>query len=82
MRTRTEYTSLGEGKANFTNSSIGHIRNLESIQQHYQSENCETCEGMSDTTKLTLGLVASAGVGLLAGLLLAPQKGMDTPEIS
>ncbi|WP_187260948.1 YtxH domain-containing protein [Pontibacter beigongshangensis] len=69
MKTHMESRSLGESKGNFTNSSVRQMKQRETSSH--------TAQDSSSTTKLAVGLLAGAGVGVLAGMLLAPEKGKD-----
>ena len=64
-----ECRTLGESKGNFTNSSVRQMKQRET-PAHMEHES-------NSTTKLAVGLLAGAGVGVLAGMLLAPEKGKD-----
>jgi hypothetical protein len=85
MKTRMECRSLGEQKGTYnnTNSSIRQIRQQEERTPEHSSRGT----GMSGRSKsnstsgagsVAVGLLAGAGVGVLAGILMAPQKGEVT----
>lgn len=66
MRTDMECRTLGEEKSNYTNAHVRQIKQ-KNTGRHESSG--------SGNGKLAVGLLAGAGVGVLAGLLLAPEKG-------
>jgi len=66
MRTDMECRTLGEEKSNYTNAHVRQIKQKDT-SRHESSG--------SGGGKLAVGLLAGAGVGVLAGLLLAPEKG-------
>jgi hypothetical protein len=87
MRTKLDYSSLGEAKSTYssnkgsysstrgmgssTNSSVRQIKDkLTSASSSMQES------GSAGT--IALGLLAGAGVGVLAGILIAPDKGETT----
>ncbi|MHC2993068.1 hypothetical protein OB13_16340 [Pontibacter sp. HJ8] len=86
MRTKLDYSSLGEAKSNYssnkgnysstkgmdssTNSSVRQIKDkLTSTGSRQESGSAGT---------IALGLLAGAGMGVLAGILIAPDKGKTT----
>ncbi len=62
-----ECRSLGEEKGNYANTNIRQIK----------QQDTDSHQSSSGNTKLAVGLLAGVGVGVLAGMLLAPEKGRD-----
>ncbi|MCC9169047.1 YtxH domain-containing protein [Pontibacter harenae] len=66
-----ECRSLGEEKGNYaTNSSVRQIKQKVTGESKSHSKSSESAGG-----KVALSVLAGAGVGVLAGMLLAPEKG-------
>jgi gas vesicle protein len=65
MKTNMDVRSLGEKESNYTNSSV---RNTKYDKSSEKSGN---------GGKIAASLLAGAGVGVLAGMLLAPKTGKD-----
>lgn len=68
MKTNMDVRSLGERESNYTNSSV---RNTN------QEKNSGVKSSNSGSGKIAASLLAGAGVGVLAGMLLAPKTGKD-----
>ncbi len=68
-----ECRSLGEERGNYTNSNVRQIRQKETTHHRHESSGSSSKGG----GKLAVGLLAGAGVGVLAGMLLAPERGKD-----
>lgn len=64
--------SLGERDANYTNSSIRQMKQKNSAGKNKNKGGKNSGGGM-----VAAGLIAGAGVGVLAGMLLAPKTGRD-----
>ncbi|MBF9252092.1 YtxH domain-containing protein [Pontibacter sp. 172403-2] len=62
-----ECRSLGEEKGNYTNAHVRQIKQKDTGTSRHESS--------SGNSKLAVGLLAGAGVGVLAGMLLAPENG-------
>lgn len=69
MKTNMDVRSLGERDSNYTNSSVRQMKQKDSSKG--RSKSSESGGGM------ITGLLAGAGVGVLAGMLLAPKTGKD-----
>ncbi len=65
-----ECRTLGESKGNFTNSSVRQMKQRETTPDMDNNSS-------NGAAKLAVGLLAGASVGVLAGMLLAPEKGRD-----
>jgi len=70
MRTDMECRTLGEARSNYTNAHIRQIKQTDIGADKHESKESGRGSGM-----IAAGLLAGAGVGVLAGLLLAPDKG-------
>lgn len=66
MKTNMDVSSLGEREGNYTNSSV---------RSTHQNKSLSKKSGGSG--KVAAGLLAGAGFGVLAGMLLAPKTGRD-----
>ena len=58
--------TLGESDSNYTNSSVRQLKQKDA-----------TVKRKGSAGSVAAGLLAGAGVGVLAGILLAPKKGKD-----
>ncbi|NDK55090.1 YtxH domain-containing protein [Pontibacter fetidus] len=86
MKTTMECRSLGESKTNYTNANVRQMRQTDTpataygstTQQKptYQTRSTKEQKGISGG-KIAAGVIAGASVGVLAGILLAPEKGKD-----
>lgn len=86
MKTTMECRSLGESKTNYTNANIRQMRqtdtpvtsygSLTQPKSTYQTHTTKEQKGISGG-KIAAGVIAGASVGVLAGILLAPEKGKD-----
>ncbi|WP_347159803.1 YtxH domain-containing protein [Pontibacter chitinilyticus] len=70
-----ECRTLGEERGNFSNSSIRQIKQKSTDFSRSGNGHKSHKQNDSGTGKLAVGLLAGAGVGVLAGMLLAPDKG-------
>lgn len=68
MKTNMDVRSLGERESNYTNSSVRDKKHKKSFSEK---------GGKSGSGKIAATLLAGAGVGVLAGMLLAPKTGKD-----
>ena len=66
-----EIRSLGESKGNYTNSSVRQFKQRDTDTHSHATDNT------SGNGKLAVGLLAGASVGILAGILLAPERGRE-----
>lgn len=68
MKTNMDVRSLGEKESNYTNSSVRQMK----------QKNTKDDKGSGNNSGvIAAGLLAGAGVGVLAGMLLAPKTGKD-----
>jgi gas vesicle protein len=93
MRTKLDYSSLGESKGTYSNTSKAQqgyaapretgyttnssIREMKKGPQTDWSSSYSSNKG-SGATGIAMGLLAGAGVGVLAAILMAPDKGRTT----
>jgi gas vesicle protein len=92
MRTKLDYSSLGESKGTYSNTSKAQqgyapretgyttnssIREMKKSPQTDWSSSYSSNKG-SGATGIAVGLLAGAGMGVLAAILMAPDKGRTT----
>lgn len=82
MRTKLDYRSLGESKGTFSsasksshNATNSSIREKKEEKKHRRDKSSMASSG---ATGIAMGILAGAGVGVLAGILMAPDKGSTT----
>lgn len=72
MKTNMDVRSLGERESNYTNSSVHQMNQKKQKKSSYKKDKDNNGSGV-----IAASLLAGAGVGVLAGMLLAPKKGKD-----
>ncbi len=71
MKTNMDVRSLGERESNYTNSSVRQMKQKNQTKSPYKRDKNKSGSGV-----LTASLIG-AGVGVVAGMLLAPKTGKD-----
>lgn len=71
MKTNMDVRSLGERESNYTNSSVRQMNQKKQKNSSYKKDKNNSGSGVIAASLL------GAGVGVLAGMLLAPKKGKD-----
>ena len=82
MRTKLDYSSLGESKGTYSSSrgsSAYDSSTNSSVRQTKDKQfKVPSLTSGGSATGLAMGLLAGASVGVLAGILMAPDKGATT----
>ena len=82
MRTKLDYSSLGESKGTYSSSrgssSYGSSTNSSVRQMKQKQFKVPSMASGGSAAGLAMGILAGAGVGVLAGILMAPDKGTTT----
>lgn len=87
MRTKLDYSSLGEAKSNYS-SNKGNYSSTKGMESSTNSSVRQIKDKLTNASSsmqesgsagaIALGLLAGAGMGVLAGILIAPDKGKTT----
>ncbi len=75
MKSKMDCRTLNNAKNTSTNASIGGLASGNNTSDLYDVYEMRDEQSSSGNTKLAIGLLAGASVGILAGMLLAPERG-------